>query len=394
MKLVDVFFISKDTFRANKLRSFLTISAVIIGIGAIVFLLSLGRGLERVTIERISTSYALRLLNVTKGKSEILLLNAKAVEDMRKLPNVELVSPRISFSSQATVGEITTESVLHSIDAAYIDLELKTLVVGQYFSADRPGAVISSTLATLLELKDTQSAIGKEIQVDILVPKGSSGAFNTVHKSFPILGIIADEAENYLFVDFRQLSDIEFPDYQSAKVVVRSPDVLQETRNTLQDQGYILESPADTLREVNIVFNVVRVVLGLFGFIALVVASIGMFNTLTISLLERTRDVGIMKSLGATNRDILFIFMTEALMMGIIGGLIGIGAGWLVGFGLNTGINYLAQRYGGLPVNLFIVTWDMVWIMMSLSVFLGLVTGLYPSWRASRLNPLWALRYE
>lgn len=394
MKITDVFYISKDTFRANKLRSFLTISAVVIGIGAIVFLLSLGRGLERVTIERISTSYALRLLAVTKGKSETALLNAAAVDDMRKLPNVEFASPRISFSSKVTLGDISTESVLHSIQAEYTDLELDAVQDGEYFTAEKKGVVISTALVKLLELENGRAALGKELNVDVLVPKGSTGEFTTAKKTFPILGVILDEEENYLFVNLQELSDLTVDEYQGVKVVVKTPDVLQETRVVLQDKGYVLESPADTLREVNIVFNVVKVILGLFGFVALVVASIGMFNTLTISLLERTRDVGIMKSIGATNRDILAIFLIEALMMGIIGGMIGIGIGWLIGFGVNRGINYLAERYGGLPVELFIVTWDMVWATLVLSVILGLFTGLYPSWRASRLNPLWALRYE
>lgn len=394
MKPIDVFYISKDTFRSNKLRTFLTVGAVVIGIGAIVFLVSLGRGLEEITVKQITSSEALRLLSVSKGKSEILKLDAETVEKFTSVESIESVSPRASFSVQASFGETTTESVLHTVESAFTKLEIDTLAAGEYFTDENGGTVISSTLSKLLGYENVNEILGKDIRVAIFVPVVGITDGVRKEKTYTVRGVVETEDENYLFAPLSSLADIEFGEYSSVKALAKAPELLSTARTTIQDMGYFVESPADTLSEVTTVFNVVKVVLAIFGVIALIVASIGMFNTLTISLLERTRDIGIMKSVGATNRDVMAIFLTEALVVGLIGGVIGIGAGWLVGFLANSGINILARRYGGEAVQLFIVNLDLAGAMLVLSVLLGFITGLYPSWRASRLNPLWALRYE
>ncbi|MBI2426784.1 MAG: ABC transporter permease [Candidatus Kerfeldbacteria bacterium] len=394
MKPIDVFYIAKDTFRSNKLRTFLTVGAVVIGIGAIVFLVSLGRGLEEITVKQITSSEALRLLNVSKGKSDILKLDAETVKKFKDIESIESVSPRASFSVQATLGETTTESVLHSVESKFAKLEVNTLASGDYFTDATGGVVVSSTLSKLLGYENTSEILGKEIGLAIFIPvKGTTDVVRK-EKTYTVHGVVETEDENYLFAPLSSLADVEFGEYSSVKALAKAPELLASTRTTIQDMGYFVESPADTLTEVTVVFNVVKVILAIFGVIALVVASIGMFNTLTISLLERTRDIGIMKSVGATNRDVMAIFLSEALVVGLIGGVIGIGAGWLVGFLANSGINILAERYGGETVQLFIVNLDLAVAMLILSVLLGFITGLYPSWRASRLNPLWALRYE
>ena len=137
-----------------------------------------------------------------------------------------------------------------------------------------------------------------------------------------------------------------------------------------------------------------QTVLALFGLIALFVSAIGMFNTMTIALLERTNEIGIMRSIGVRRSDIRKLFLFESMLMGFLGGVGGVGIAMLGGTLANMGINALAQRFGGTALNLFVYPAWFVILIIVFSAIIGFLTGLYPSYRASRLNPLDALRYK
>ena len=132
----------------------------------------------------------------------------------------------------------------------------------------------------------------------------------------------------------------------------------------------------------------------LFGCIALIVSAIGMFNTMTITLLERTEEIGIMKSIGASNSMISWMFIMEATIMGFLGGLVGVIIGWLEGEILNLLINLVAAHFGGESVSLFYSPWWFVAAVIAFSAFVGLLTGLVPARRAAKIDPLEALRYK
>jgi ABC-type antimicrobial peptide transport system permease subunit len=132
----------------------------------------------------------------------------------------------------------------------------------------------------------------------------------------------------------------------------------------------------------------------LFGIIALIVSAIGMFNTMTITLLERTEEIGIMKSIGASDRMISLMFIMEAAIMGFLGGVVGIIIGFLEGETFNFLVNLIATNFGGEKVDLF---YSPLWFVMSIiifSAFVGFLTGLAPARRASKIDPLEALRYK
>jgi len=138
----------------------------------------------------------------------------------------------------------------------------------------------------------------------------------------------------------------------------------------------------------------VQIVLSFFGAVALMVSAIGMFNTMTIALLERTQEIGIMKSLGASNGDIKKTFLVEAVLIGFLGGVSGI----LTGIGaseiFNFGVNKLAGSFGGDKVDLFYIPIEFMLMILVFSTTVGLMTGFYPARRAAKLNPLDALRYK
>ena len=137
-----------------------------------------------------------------------------------------------------------------------------------------------------------------------------------------------------------------------------------------------------------------RASLAAFGLIALVVAALGTFNTLTISLLERTREVGLFKALGMDNKSIYKLFISEALIIGVLGGVIGLIIGGSLAEFINWILKMLAMRAGAEPLNVFVTPWSFALLVATFSVLVGFLTGWYPARRAVKINPLDALRYE
>ena len=182
--------------------------------------------------------------------------------------------------------------------------------------------------------------------------------------------------------------------YNNLKAQVKSTVFLEEARDKIIAAGFVVSALSDTVRQANKVFKVMQIILGAFGIIALAVAAIGMFNTMTIALLERTNEIGIMRSIGASRRDIWLMFLIEALIIGFLGGLVGVIVGVGLGETTNFGLNLLANRLGGQSLDIFYYPmWFVITIIM-FSTLVSFITGFYPARRAAHLNPLEALRYK
>jgi len=190
------------------------------------------------------------------------------------------------------------------------------------------------------------------------------------------------------------LENITYSTYVGAKVKVSNSEAMTSVREQIINMGFLVSVLQDTIDQVKKIFSIVQVVLGLFGLIALTVSAIGMFNTMTVMLLERTNEIGIMRSIGVTRKDVRKLFIFEAMIMGFLGGLGGVLLGYLGGFLANIGINVLAHYFGGQALDLFSSpTWFIVLIIL-FSTIIGLLTGIFPAQRAAKINPLDALRYK
>jgi putative ABC transport system permease protein len=183
-------------------------------------------------------------------------------------------------------------------------------------------------------------------------------------------------------------------EYNQLKVKVDSADNMEAIRNSIIDEGFLVSSLSDTIDQANKIFNVIKIILALFGLVALIVSAIGMFNTMTIALLERINEVGIMRALGISKKDIRKIFLFESVIMGFLGGIGGIFIGYVGGEIANFGVNIMANSFGGNSLDIFYnPPWFIAFILV-FSIVIGFITGVYPSITASRLNPLTALRYK
>ena len=182
--------------------------------------------------------------------------------------------------------------------------------------------------------------------------------------------------------------------YQSLTVRVKSPAFVKDVEDAIKPMGFATFSLLDATSNLRQVFAVFDLLMGIFGSLALIVASLGIINTLVMAILERRREIGILKALGADDSDIRKLFFVEAGVMGLIGGFLGVALGWLIGFGMNFATNVYLRRQSLPPLTVSSVPWWMVAAAIAFSIAVSLAAGLYPASRAARLNPVEALRYE
>jgi putative ABC transport system permease protein len=184
------------------------------------------------------------------------------------------------------------------------------------------------------------------------------------------------------------------PTYARLNVRVLNPARVGDVESAIKKMGFNTFSIVDATRGIRRFFAVLDLFLGIFGSLALAVASIGIVNTLVMAILERRREIGIMKAIGASDVDIKKLFFAEAGVMGIFGGVVGVALGWTIGRIINLGANIYLKRQNFPPEQIWSVPWWLVVGAILFSLIVSLVSGLYPAARAARLDPVQALRYE
>jgi putative ABC transport system permease protein len=182
--------------------------------------------------------------------------------------------------------------------------------------------------------------------------------------------------------------------YQSLTVRVKQARSTQDVEERIKAMGFVAFSVNDALQGAKRAFILLDIVLSLIGSIALAVSSLGIVNTMVMSILERTREIGIMKAIGASDGDVRRIFLIEASGIGLAGGLAGIALGWLVGRAINLGANVYIQSQGGTPATLFSLPFWLIGGAIGFSIVVSLLAGSYPAARAARLDPIQALRHD
>jgi putative ABC transport system permease protein len=196
--------------------------------------------------------------------------------------------------------------------------------------------------------------------------------------------------------DLREVSRAasDQPVYSSISVRVKDPSRVQSVEDGIKKMGFTTFSILDASRGLQKIFKVLFAFLGIFGSLALIVASIGIVNTLVMAILERRREIGIMKAIGASDGDVKKLFFAEAGAMGILGGIVGVALGWAIGQIINMGTNIYLKSQSFPPEHFWAVPWWLVAFAIIFAFVVSLVSGLYPAGRAARLDPVQALRYE
>lgn len=397
MRFLDLLKLSMRMFKARTMRTLLTILGMSVGIAAIIFLVSLGYGLQQTLLQRITTSDALISLDVTAGKTETPTpLNVDTVSEMKSVPNVTEVIPVLELAGQGKFDNITLDVNTISSGAALLKAEGLKIQSGRLFTGEETNnVVITEAVAKVFNIS-AQEMLGRTVDLTLFqndpTEQGKRETFDLT-ENYSIVGVTEGD-ENIVYLSIDSLEELPFVSFTKLKVKASSADTLGQVRQDLETKGFTVSSISETIDQANKVFGAVQIILMVFGMIALIVSAIGMFNTMTIALLERTEEIGIMKAIGASRSSISLMFIVEATLMGFLGALGGVLLGIIEGEALNFFVNIIAARFGGEAVDLFHSPLWFVLAVIAFGAFVGFLTGLFPARKASHIDTLDALRYK
>lgn len=380
---------------SKKLRSFLTVFGVVIGVSAIFFLLSFGLGVQQLVTNEVIGDQSLKSIDIQSPNSNIVKIDEELVNEMRNFANVTAVGVQYSFPGISSVNGGEVDSVVYGVDETYQDLSNFVLSQGRLLANDDTKAVVvnASTLQSL-GFGDAESAVGKTIIVNVPLDKFDADV-DSVKGEYTIVGVIAASGGNEVYLPSAIFDRAGVSAYTQAKLVVNETENVAKVRQLVELKGFETSSLTDTLTEINNIFKFFNLILVGFGSIGMIVAVLGMFNTLTISLLERTREIGLMMALGARRRDVRRLFTLEAAVISIAGAAIGMFIAYIAGLLVNVYLNFSAQSRGvGEWFEVFSSPLWAVGAVLLSTLLVGLLVVYFPARRAGRINPIDALRRE
>jgi putative ABC transport system permease protein len=402
MRAQDIAKLSTRMFKTNPARTWLTILGMGVGTAAVVTLVGLGFGLQNIILEQIVGGDTLLSLNVTNPPARAVTLNPQTVQDFYEIPNVRDVAPMASFAALISYEGLTGNTFLQGVNPQYFRYTGAKAVTGRLFdekapAADRGNVIVSKAMLKLFAVTDPAAALGKQVSFRVFVQReGTKDPIEMeLKKRYTIVGISNDESQPSAVILLDELaSQLQVTEYERAQVRVDASDKLDAVTASIIERGFGVTALSKTVEQANKIFQGIQVVLAVFGGIALVVSAIGMFNTMTVTLLERTGEIGIMRTLGASSQDIQILFISEAVVVGFLGGVVGISIGVGIGFAINAMVNVAAANFGGKSVALFSYPMSFILFIATFSAVVGFLTGVFPARRAASLNPLDAIRYK
>ena len=399
---------------SNKMRSSLTVLGVIIGVTAVISLMSIGRGSQAAitaNIESLGTNllfvragagFQFGLRGAPGSASTLTLEDAAALYDTSLAPSVAAVAPEVQTRAQVVAGRENTNSQIMGVTAEYEYVRNYPLAEGRFISPTDVRnrsmvAVLGSNTAEILF--GQMNPVGQSVKIDgrqfqvigVLESKGGTG-FGTSDDVLlaPITTVQYRLSGQRTTAGGRNVSSINVQVTSAEETdaaIQQITNILRQRHRITGEDDFTITSQQETTEALRESTQVWVVFLGAIAGISLLVGGIGIMNIMLVSVTERTREIGIRKAVGAKRKDILLQFLVEAALLSLVGG----GAGVLVGWGVSTFVSGLSL--GGTVIET-VLSADIPILAVSVSAAIGILFGLYPAYRAARLNPIEALRYE
>ena len=389
----------------------------------------------------------------TASAAESRTLDEPARQEIERLPDVLEAYPDIRFITELSYQDKTHLTMVSGIPDSARSNDAFTGIPGSFFSSETAPEVIlqksfalellgktpppgheddipvselaKPLLGQELTMRYAQRVSAPESVPDTPTKSGASGesdsdaAYSVISREqkLKIVGIsdldpdsMRGAARARVFLPLKLAQDLRVmqpsdvrdsmrgfskqPSYSTVSVRVKNPKNVEAVEQAIKKLGFNTFSILDATRSLRQFFAVLDLFLGIFGSLALAVASIGIVNTLVMAILERRREIGIMKAIGASDGDVKKLFFAEAGAMGLLGGVVGVALGWAIGHVINLGTNIYLKRQALPPESFWSVPWWLVGAAIVFAFIVSLVSGLYPAARAARLDPVQALRYE
>ncbi|MBL7065943.1 MAG: ABC transporter permease [Anaerolineae bacterium] len=438
-----------------KARVAMTAIGVVIGTAAVIVLVSLAAGLQRSATEDLGSIGELTEITVFPGSfltsfgaspsqtSKEAVLNDRTLDEFRDLPGVAAVTPRESLMGGGTLrlNRLLGGAQIVGLDPTQVEhldfaLASGTERLGRWQALvgarvaegfydprtgrsvaepHRGGVVVVNPPRTGRPPEEAPDLQGQALQL-VLTRMGDDGHPVERIARLRVTGVLEESGGQDDYTLYLALSDVlelngwfagHRPNpgregYNQVLVKVADPEQALSVEQEIISRGFVAWSARSMMQQMNIFFLVIQGIFGGIGAIALIVAAFGIANTMTMAIYERTREIGLMKAVGATNRDVMSVFLVEAGGIGLLGGvggvLLGVGLGKLIDLIAGTYLAAQAVQSGATPSDVAIsIIYTPLWLpifALLFSAFVGVVSGIYPAVRAASLNPIAALKYE
>jgi putative ABC transport system permease protein len=437
----------------KKLRTLLTTFGVVIGIGALVSMFAFGKGMQK---NLTDTFKELELFNYVgvyvrsnarqdsddpddpnveteqEAAKPTPALDDDFLLGLADIEGVEWALPEIRFPALIGLGDEEEFSLIQVVPANISQAGFIKLRAGEFYTSDEDySLIISDSLLRRLNVKKPQSAIGREVVVSTMTIdfslsnlknivsflNGTGLPFARRNYTFTIVGVIERmgigpvmPVRSDLFIPYgtsqrmKKLSFTSINDifrsmrpsrgYSAVGIKLTSPKYVEPVKAQMEELGFETFAMLDQLEEIKTGFRFLDMFLFAVGMIGISVAALGIVNTMVMSILERYREIGIMKAVGASDSDVKKIFFFEAGVIGFLGGVFGLALGWVVSAIINQIINAFMAREGVPYADYFSFPWWLCLGAIAFSILVSLIAGIYPTLRAARVDPVVALRHD
>jgi putative ABC transport system permease protein len=467
MSFVDIIRLALRNLHQSRVRALLTTIGVVIGVAAVISMISFGLGLQRDALSRFQNLDGLSEIHVfgrtvfslasnQQNRTDVRIqqpanqtsgddftpdyvperwLDDTALEEIAQIPGVIYVMPHISFAAYARANNRTAMEMFRGAPVPDPSTRLKLYVAGRMISSeDADEVVVTQSFVRRSGYAKVSDAIGQTLEI-MDAPDNSNGMASApdqlvVARTYRIVGVLAEQpggnrfrgltapSNIYLPLKAARLWKDEHPDpvsrvalrlarqkgtvgggqnvsFTTAVVRIGDPEHLIAVRTRLSQLGFGSFAFIDEFKQIRSIFVIINSALALLGSISLIVASLGIANTMLMSTIERTREIGIMKAIGAEDREIKQLFLVEASVIGLVGGI----AGALLAWGVDALANRLAYRFILQPrgVDYLEFFWlpPYLWFSaLALALLVSILAALYPAARAARVDPVIALRHD
>jgi len=454
VKLYDSVELAARNLREAMLRNSLTTLGIAVGVASLVAMLSLGVGLQRMASRRLKSSGLFDTVVVSSRRdlrafsrdqeisgpapSESPDLDEAARKRIEKLEGVVEAYPELRFITDFRYGDKPYLTMIAGMAFSSSDSDSFEGMQGRFFSSDEAHEIILQKSFAAELLGRPQARDGAEIRVsDVAAPllgkqlimryaerstsanSQDAASYSVISRELPltIVGVtdldpdsMRGAARARLFLPEKLLESLHpmqayntrdatratsnEPTYSTVIARVSGAAKVAPVEDAIKKLGFNTFSVLDATKSLQRFFKILDMFLFIFGSLALTVASIGIVNTLVMAVLERRREIGIMKAIGASDQDVRGLFFAEAGAMGLLGGTLGVILGWAIGQVISVGTNIYLRNQGFPPEHLWAVTWWLVAFALGVAFIISLLSGLYPASRAAKLDPVQALRYE
>lgn len=450
MRFADLFRLALANLRRNRSRSVMTLVGVMIGVAALTALLAYGAGVQqnaRSEFNRLELYNTLRLTSApspfdsfsqfggaaprTSSRPDSLPpvpLTDSLLQVIEQMDGVLAAYPEFVFPVQLRANGREASASAEAIPMTFATIPLYQPTTGAFFSAATDTALLMApAMARRLGYENPADIVGQEVIIKTITLNfsqmqrlGSSLTFgltsmplDTHHQPIRVAGLIGEEdqplsgflrvllplerAKTMRKITFFSTLDLllntSVPGgYAAARVQLEGDAALEPVRQAIEQKGVYVSAARDQFKQLERLFVIMDLALGIIGFIALLVATIGIANTMMMSVMERTREIGVMKAVGGEEGDLQRLFLVEGAMLGLIGGVAGLLFGWGIVSLIQAGVDYYLHRLAIPSVDVFHLPVWMIGAILGVALLVSLLAGLAPARRAARIEPIDALR--